>query len=39
MDQDPTETNNLAEKYSEKVSELDALFQAWKKRLPDFSNN
>ncbi|MFW5773650.1 MAG: sulfatase-like hydrolase/transferase [Tangfeifania sp.] len=39
LGQDPTETNNLAQKYPEKVKELDNYFEAWKNSLPDFSNN
>jgi arylsulfatase A-like enzyme len=39
LEDDPTETNNLAEQHPEKVEELDQLFTEWKAGLPDFSNN
>jgi arylsulfatase len=39
LENDPVETNNLAETEPEKVNELDFLFQNWKTSLPDFSNH
>jgi len=38
LDNDPVETNNLAEKEPDKVNELNLLFKNWKTSLPDFSN-
>ena len=35
LENDPTETNNLAEQNSEKVEELEKLFDDWKASLPD----
>ena len=36
LEDDPTETNNLAEQHPEKVEELDQLFTEWKAGLPEF---
>jgi arylsulfatase len=36
LEDDPTETNNLAEQHPEKVEELDQLFLEWKAGLPEF---
>jgi len=36
LENDPTETNNLAEKYPGKVEELEYLFEEWKEGLPEF---
>lgn len=37
VDEDPTETNNLATSQADKVKELKALFDKWKASLPDYS--
>jgi len=39
LEDDPTETNNLAEQHPEKVEELDQLFTEWKAGLPEYANN
>jgi arylsulfatase len=39
IENDPTETNNLAKENPGKVEELDNFFEAWKNSLPEFSNN
>ncbi|SHI48099.1 arylsulfatase [Tangfeifania diversioriginum] len=36
LENDPTETNNLVEKYPGKVEELEYLFEEWKEGLPEF---
>lgn len=39
LEDDPTETNNLAAQHPEKVEELDRIFTEWKAGLPEFANN
>jgi len=36
LQQDPTETQNLADENPEKVKEMEQLFDKWKKSLPEF---
>ena len=36
LENDPTETNNLAEEQPGKLKEMDELFKEWKKGLPEF---
>ncbi len=37
IEKDPTETNNLARKNTEKVKELDKMFREWKSSMPNNS--
>lgn len=36
LENDPTETNNLAEEQPEKLKEMEGLFTEWKEGLPEF---
>jgi arylsulfatase len=38
IEEDPTETNNLAESNPDKLNELEKLFMKWKKSLPEFED-